>query len=74
MAEAIFIEKSAEVIEKTFTILKQESNTGEYLIYLQIITPRLGDATRELQEKTGVFDGTLESQVHCGENKEQMRS
>lgn len=63
MAEAISIEKSAEVMEKTFTILKQELNTEEYLIYLQVITPRLGDATRELREKTEglslqeVFDG-----------------
>ena len=63
MAEAISIEKSAEVMEKTFTILKQELNAEEYLIYLQIITPRLGDATRELREKTAgfslqeVFDG-----------------
>lgn len=63
MAGAISIEKSAEVMEKTFTILKQELNTEEYLIYLQVITPRLGDATRELQEKTAglslqeVFDG-----------------
>jgi len=64
MAGAISIEKSAEVMEKTFTILKQELNTEEYLIYLQVITPRLGDATRELREKTEglslqeVFDGT----------------
>ena len=63
MAGAISIEKSAEVMEKTFTILKQELNTEEYLIYLQVITPRLGDATRELREKTAgfslqeVFDG-----------------
>ncbi|PXF61917.1 MAG: hypothetical protein C4B59_01435 [Candidatus Methanogaster sp.] len=63
MAGAIFIEKSAEVMEKTFTILKKELNTEEYLIYLQVITPRLGDATRELREKTAgfslqeVFDG-----------------
>ena len=55
--------KTPEVMEKTFTILKQELNTEEYLIYLQVITPRLGDATRELQEKTAgfslqeVFDG-----------------
>lgn len=63
MAGAISIEKSAEVMEKTFTILKQELDTEEYLIYLQVITPRLGDATRELREKTEglslqeVFDG-----------------
>ena len=63
MAGAISIEKSAEVMEKTFTILKQELNTEEYLIYLQVITPRLGDATRELRDKTKslslqeVFDG-----------------
>jgi hypothetical protein len=55
--------KPPEVMEKTFTILKQELNTEEYLIYLQVITPRLGDATRELREKTAgfslqeVFDG-----------------
>lgn len=50
-------------MEKVFTILKQELNAEEYLIYLQVITPRLGDATKELQEKTEglslheVFDG-----------------
>lgn len=37
MAGAISIEKSAEVMEKTFTILKQELNAEEYLIYLQVI-------------------------------------
>ena len=63
MAGAISIEKSAEVMEKTFTILKQELNAEEYLIYLQVITPRLGDATKELREGTEgislqeVFDG-----------------
>ena len=63
MAGAISIEKSVEVMEKTFTILKQELNAEEYLIYLQVITPRTGDATRELREKTEglglqeVFDG-----------------
>jgi N6-adenosine-specific RNA methylase IME4 len=56
--------KTPEVMEKTFTILKQELNTEECLIYLQVITPRLEDATRELREKTAgfnlqdVFDGT----------------
>ena len=63
MAGAISIEKSAEVMEKIFTILKQELNTEEYRTYLQVVPPRLGDATRELQEKTAgfslqeVFDG-----------------
>ena len=52
MAGAISIEKGAEVMEKTFTILKQELNAEEYLIYLQVITSRLGDTTRELREKT----------------------
>lgn len=55
--------KPPEVIEETFTILKQELNAEEYLIFLQIITPGLGDATRELREMTEgfslpeVFDG-----------------
>jgi hypothetical protein len=55
--------KTPEVVEKIFTILKQKLNVEEYLICLQVITPRLGDATRELQAKTAgfslqaVFDG-----------------
>ncbi|CAD6491431.1 MAG: hypothetical protein LAKADJCE_00122 [Candidatus Argoarchaeum ethanivorans] len=63
LAGAISIEKSAEVMEKTFTILKQELNTEEYLIYFQIIILGPGDATKELRKKTagfslqGVFDG-----------------
>ena len=43
LAGAISIEKSAEVMEKTFTILKQELNTEGYLIYFQVITPGFGD-------------------------------
>ncbi|CAD6495013.1 MAG: hypothetical protein EMLJLAPB_01099 [Candidatus Argoarchaeum ethanivorans] len=52
LAGAISIEKSAEVMEKTFTLLKQELNTEEYLIYFQVITPGPGDATKELRKKT----------------------
>ncbi len=76
MAGAISIEKSAEVMEKAFTILRQRLNAEEYLIYLQVITPRLGDATKELRKGTegfslqDVFDGAKS----CGAKGWGMRS
>lgn len=33
-------------------ILKKELSKEEYLVYLQAITPRIGDATKELGELT----------------------
>ncbi|KAF5410652.1 MAG: hypothetical protein U9N46_07460 [Euryarchaeota archaeon] len=50
-------------MEREFTILRQRLDAKKYLIYLQVITPRLGDATKELREVTegislqDVFDG-----------------
>jgi lactate dehydrogenase-like 2-hydroxyacid dehydrogenase len=44
---------SAEaVMKKALDILKGELNREEYLTYLETITPKIGDATRELREKT----------------------
>jgi hypothetical protein len=44
--------EEVKVMEKALNILKQELTAGEFLIYLQTITPRIGDATEELGEKT----------------------
>jgi hypothetical protein len=72
MAGAISTKKSTDVMEKAFMILKQELNAEEYLIYLQVITPRLGDATKELHEKTEglslheVFDGAKSMEQRIG--------
>jgi hypothetical protein len=41
-----------EVVTKAFKILRKELNAEEYLIYLKAITPRIGDAVKELREKT----------------------
>lgn len=40
------------VMDKVFNILKRELNREEYLIYLQTITPRIGDATAQLRDIT----------------------
>ncbi len=39
-------------MEKVFNILKRELNAEEYLIYLQAITPRIGEATAQLRDIT----------------------
>ena len=39
-------------MEKVFNILKRELSAEEYLIYLQAITPRIGDATAQLRDIT----------------------
>jgi len=41
-----------EVLTKAFKILRKELSAEEYLIYLQAITPRMGDSVKELREKT----------------------
>jgi hypothetical protein len=41
-----------EVVTKAFKILRKELSAEEYLIYLQAITPRMGDAVKELREET----------------------
>ena len=51
MSEAAAAEPPT-VMEKVFNILKKELSKEEYLIYLQAITPRIGDATKELRELT----------------------
>lgn len=68
MGGTISIEKRVEIMEKIFTVLKQELNAGECLIYLQVITPRLGDTMRELMEKTeGIsLQDVFEGAKRCG--------
>ncbi len=51
MSEAAAAE-SPKVMEKVFNILKRELSREEYLIYLQAITPRIGDATAQLRDIT----------------------
>ncbi len=42
----------AVVLNKVFGILRRELSAEEYVTYLQIVTPRIGDATKELRKKT----------------------
>ncbi len=51
MSEAVTAE-TPKVMEKVFTILKRELSAEEYLVYLQAITPRIGEATKELRDIT----------------------
>ena len=51
MSEAAAAE-SPKVMEKVFNILKRELSAEEYLIYLQTITLRIGDATAQLRDIT----------------------
>ncbi|MCZ7358282.1 MAG: hypothetical protein O8C66_15425 [Candidatus Methanoperedens sp.] len=51
MSEAAAAE-TPKIMEKVFNILKRELSAEEYLIYLQAITPRIGDATAELRDIT----------------------
>ncbi len=51
MSEAAAAE-SPKVMEKVFNILKRELSREEYLIYLQAITPIIGDATAQLRDIT----------------------
>lgn len=44
--------ETPKVMEKVFNILKRELSAEEYLIYLQTITPKIGDATAELKDIT----------------------
>lgn len=44
---------SAEaVMKKALRILKNELSREEYLTYFETITPKVGDATKELRDKT----------------------
>ncbi|MGB7533440.1 MAG: hypothetical protein WA977_10785, partial [Halobacteriota archaeon] len=40
------------VLNKVFGILRKELSAEEYVTYLQMVTPRIGDVTKELREKT----------------------
>ncbi len=40
------------VMKKALDILRGELSREEYLTYLEAITPRVGDATKELKDKT----------------------
>ncbi len=51
MSEAVTAE-TPKVMEKVFAILKRELSAEEYLVYLQAITPRIGEATKELRDIT----------------------
>lgn len=51
MSEAAAAE-SPKVMEKVFNILKRELSAEEYLVYLQTITPRIGDPTAQLRDIT----------------------
>ncbi|NQE04230.1 hypothetical protein C5S32_00030 [ANME-1 cluster archaeon GoMg1] len=42
----------AVVLNKVFGILRKELSAEEYATYLQMVTPRIGDATKELRKKT----------------------
>lgn len=42
----------AAVINKVFKILRRELSIEEYVSYLQMVTPKIGDATEELREIT----------------------
>ncbi len=48
--------ESASVLKKALDILKNELNREEYLTYLEAITPKIGDATKELKDKTKTLD------------------
>ncbi len=41
-----------EVVSKAFKILRKELTDEEFLLYLQAITPKVGDSVREIEEKT----------------------
>jgi len=42
----------AAVINKVFRILRRELSIEEYVSYLRMVTPKIGDATEELREIT----------------------
>ena len=68
----------AAVLNKVFEILRRELSTEEYLTYLRMVTPRIGDATKELREKTKdlcldeVIEGVRE--IEKGDDKIKMRA
>ncbi|MFQ5758945.1 MAG: hypothetical protein ACE5IF_04645 [Candidatus Bathyarchaeia archaeon] len=48
--------ESAFVLKKALDILKNELSREEYLAYLEALTPKMGDATKELKDKTKNLD------------------
>ena len=44
------------VMKKALDILKNELSREEYLLYLEAITPKIGDATKELRGKSKSLD------------------
>jgi hypothetical protein len=46
------ITSAGAVMKKALHILKAELSREEYLTYLEIIIPKIGDATKELRDKT----------------------
>jgi len=42
----------AAVLNKVFKILRRELSIEEYVTYLKMVTPKIGDATKELREIT----------------------
>jgi len=65
----------AVVLNKVFAILRRELSAEEYVAYLRMVTPRIGDATKELREKTKdlnleeVIKGVKE--IEKGSNKDE---
>lgn len=44
--------EEVNVLERALGILKRQLSAEEFLTYLQTITPRIGDVTKELSDKT----------------------
>ncbi len=42
----------AAVLNKVFRILRRELSIEEYVSYLRMVTPKIGDATEELRDIT----------------------
>ena len=67
--------EEAVVLNKVFGILRRELSADEYVAYLQMVTPRIGDATKELIEKTkglrldDVIKGAKEIEERGGRNE-----
>ncbi|VVB88515.1 Uncharacterised protein [uncultured archaeon] len=71
MPEAVAAE-TPRIMEKVFNILKKELSAEEYLIYLQTITPRVGDATAKLRDITKKMK--LEDVVRRAKRMERARA
>ncbi len=71
MSEAAAAE-TPKVMEKVFNILKRELSAEEYLIYLQTITLRIGDATAQLRDITKKM--SLEDVVRRAKQMEKTKA